>query len=467
MIKHFLYILACCIILAGCTRAHLDIFPPLSSENMATKKLTIAQMHDDILALYTGVLERHPDLTSYADLNTLQMAIDDLNKQVIEPMNRQEFYRIVGQLSYLFNDGHTFLIWPYQEYSQLKEQGSKPFPFVIEKNEEGVFIKQSYFSDDQILLAGIQLVSINGHKIEDVFAHAQHFVGGETLYLREQLVADRFSQMLWSVYGYINNFELVIQIKGEQQSLIINPNQTWKLKQSSKIKPNQAFYYKEIRKGVGYLYVSHFDVDNNWFEEFLDKTFEKIHSQNIETLIIDIRDNSGGNTDAPSYLASYIAHKPFRMVSQVKERLNSENRGLFNYKGNVGDILVEQWDDYIEPKNSNNLFEGNVFLLISPISYSSAIVFATALKDNNMAVLVGQPTGGFANQTAQGNLFNLPNSELRAYVTTRLLLRPSGDESVVGVQPDVVTKPSQQDLLADKDTEIEAVLQQIDGRKKK
>jgi hypothetical protein len=432
---------------------------------MVTKKLTVAQMHDDIRALYSGVLERHPDLKTYADSNTLQAAIDDLQKQIVEPMNRREFYRIVGQLSHLFNDGHTFLIWPYQEYSQLKEQGNKPFPFVIEKNDDGVFTKHTYLNGEQVLSAGSKLVSINGRKIEKIIAHAQRFVGGETRYLREHIVADRFSQMLWSVYGYVDNFELVLDTKDEQRSLIINPAQNWLLEQNADNKHDQNFYFKEIRKGVGYLYVNHFDVDNDWFEEFVDESFEQVNSQNVHTLIIDIRDNAGGNTDSASYLASYVAREPFRMVSQVKERLNVENRGLFNYKGNVGDILVEQWDDYIKPQNSKNRFEGNVFILISPISYSSAIVFATTLKDNNMATLVGQPTGGFANQTGQGNLFNLPNSELRAYVATRLLLRPSGDENVVGVQPDIVTRPNQQDLLAGKDTEIEAVLQQLDDNK--
>jgi hypothetical protein len=465
MIKHLLCILACFTFLQGCTGAHLDIFPSLSSEDMVTKKLTVAQMHDDIEALYSGVLERHPDLKKYADSNTLQAAIGDLQKQITEPMNRREFYRIVGQLSHLFNDGHTFLIWPYQEYNQLKGQGNNPFPFAIEKNNDGVFTKYTYINGERVLSAGSKLISINGRKIENIIAHAQRFVGGETLYLREHIVAERFSQMLWSVYGYIDNFEFVIEIKGKQQSLKINASQNWQVQQDAGNKHDQKFYFKEIRKGVGYLYVNHFDVDNDWFEDFVDESFKKINSHNVQTLIIDIRDNSGGNTDSASYLASYIASEPFRMVSQVKERLNVDNRGLFNYKGSVGDILVDQWNDYVAPQKSQYRFEGNVFLLISPISYSSAIVFATTLKDNNMATLVGQATGGFANQTAQGNLFNLPNSELRGYVATRLLLRPSGDENVIGVQPDLVTRPNQQDLFAGKDTEIAAVLKQLDDNR--
>ena len=76
-----------------------------------------------------------------------------------------------------------------------------------------------------------------------------------------------------------------------------------------------------------------------------------------------------------------------------------------------------------------------MYLLTGSISYSAAIVFAMTLKDNGFATLVGQPTQGFANQSGQGNLFNLPHSELRAYITTRLLVRPSGELTQQGVQP--------------------------------
>ena len=99
--------------------------------------------------------------------------------------------------------------------------------------------------------------------------------------------------------------------------------------------------------------------------------------------------------------------------------------------------------------------------MISPVTYSAGIVFASTVKDWEFATLVGQETGGNANQTAQGNLFNLPHSQLRAYVATRSLIRPSGSEEKGGVKPDIPVIRSQETLLAGIDPEIEAALEAI------
>jgi len=99
--------------------------------------------------------------------------------------------------------------------------------------------------------------------------------------------------------------------------------------------------------------------------------------------------------------------------------------------------------------------------LISPITYSSGIVFATTLKDNGFAILIGQQTGGNANQTAQGNLFNLPNSQLRAYIITRMLVRPSGTTTSGGVKPDHEIIPTASTVSTENDEEVVKAIELI------
>lgn len=256
--------------------------------------------------------------------------------------------------------------------------------------------------------------------------------------------------MLWSVYGYIDNFEIKLQ----EQTLTLSASQQWQASQAN----NEAHYYTKLDKEAGYLYLGHFDIDPSDFESFIDATFAQLKTDGVSKLVIDIRDNPGGNTDTVSYLASYIANKPFRLVSSLQEKLNHENRGWFNYKGEVGEMLTEQWDEWVQPIDSENRFSGEVFLLIGPITYSAAIVLATGLQDHNFATLVGEETGGFANQTAQGNLFNLPNSQLRAYITTRLLVRPSGSLERAPVMPDIKVEVTVESLVDGGDAALEYIL---------
>ncbi|WP_298632555.1 S41 family peptidase [uncultured Umboniibacter sp.] len=456
-------LLVATLLLTGCGNSHLEIFPPLSDDSLMTSKIPVEQLHQDVDAFYQGVLDRHPDLANYASLADLEAEVANIKSLINRPLTRLEFYRQVGQLSHAFNDGHTFLIWPYQEQALLDAQGQILFPLAVEINDDGLFIKNSYAFNGDVISAGSKITQLNDIDTTELVDLAQRYVGGESLALREQVVARRFPIILWSVFGYTNEFELSLEHQNESQQITLARDDDWALVTQDQ-NADTDYYFEVLDGNVGYLYLADFDVDPSWFEEFVDETFSDIAARSIDSLIIDIRDNPGGNTDTVAYLTSYLADKPFRLVARVKEKLNEDNSGLLSYRGKVGEILDEPWEDWVEPTQSENHFGGDTYLLISQVSYSSAIVLATTLQDNEFATLIGQTTGGYANQTAQGNLFNLPASELRAYVPTRILLRPSGDSTVQGVIPEVITRHDAQSLQSGEDTEVAAALAIIEEK---
>lgn len=456
--------LACVLpVLVACQGSHLEIMPDLSDETLMTEYLSVEQMHQDIDALLQGALERHPNLDKYTQVSELKSYTETLKSQVTQPLIRTEFYKIVGQLSHKFNDGHAFLIWPYQEYNRLKEQGAKPFPFEVFINtQQELYIQNDYQSGSERIVGESKILSINGISTKDLVLDMQKYTGGESQFLREKVVAARFPVNLWAVYGFINEFKLEIEVEGKVKTLQVSQAQDWQQTESViSEKTKKEHYFKVIKDGVALLYLDHFDIKPSEFEGFVDESFEQIRALNIHSLIIDIRNNPGGNTDTVAYLSRYLANKPFRLVSALQEKLNKENRGWFNYKGEEGEIVDTKWDEWETPMSDDVRFTGNVYLLTGSISYSAAIVFATTLKDNGFATLVGQPTQGFANQSGQGNLFNLPHSELRAYITTRLLVRPSGELTQQGVQPHYEIEPGNSITQSMDDKTIAATLELI------
>ena len=457
-----LIIFAIWVVLTGCQRQHLEIFPPLSSTDMMDKKIDPKLLHQDIDFLIEGARLRHPDLFKYANEKQLTSYVEQIKSQISEPLTRLEFYRHIGQLNHRFNDGHSMLLWPYPEYARLESTEQQPFPFKIALEPNGkVLLKHHYENDEgEVLAAGSEVTHINGKGIKHLLAQLQRYVGGETAYLRQQFIVGRFPLFLWAVTDMLDEFELGLQVDGKSVFKMVRVNQNWQVIKNEKT-TEESFYYRQVNKDTGFLYVGHFDIEPSKFEDFVDGSFATINSQNIKNLIIDVRDNTGGNTDTVTYLARHLANKPFRLISRLTEKLNPDNRGLFNYKGEVGDMLTSAWEEWEEPVTEESRFKGKTFLLISPITYSAGIVFATTLKDNHFAILIGQETGGFANQTAQGNLFNLPHSELRAYITTRLLVRPSGDTEITGVKPHYQTAVSKQSLRQSRDVEVEKALELI------
>lgn len=448
-------------LLVGCSNSHLEIFPDLPDYQLMDKKIEPELLKQDIQAYYQGAIERHPDIAKYANMDELKKTVQQLQGQITKPMTRLAFYKIVGQLTHRFNDGHSMLIWPYQEYERLKSAGGVPFPFLVKVTQDGeILLRHSYQYEQSTLAAGSKIKAINQQSSTDLLDSMQKYVGGESEYLRQQFVADRFGLILWAVFGITDQFELEVEHDGKVKSIAFDKAQQW-VKSEQKNMMAEEFYLKQLESGVGYLYIGHFDIDPDWFEGFIDQTFAKIRQSRMTSLIIDIRDNTGGNTDTVAYLARYLAKKDFRLVSKMSEKLNNDNRGLMNYKGQVGELIEHDWDDWEEPIDSENRYTGQSYLLISPITYSAGIVFATTLKDNDMAILIGQETGGNANQTAQGNLFNLPNSQLRAYITTRLLVRPNGSKEPGGVKPHYEVIPTAATIAAESDLAMDKALELI------
>ena len=64
--------------------------------------------------------------------------------------------------------------------------------------------------------------------------------------------------------------------------------------------------YKSIAKNIGYIKFIDFVIDKNEFKQQLNELFKKISNDSITDLIIDIRNNPGGNSELTDILTSYI-----------------------------------------------------------------------------------------------------------------------------------------------------------------
>lgn len=87
---------------------------------------------------------------------------------------------------------------------------------------------------------------------------------------------------------------------------------------------------------------------------------------------------------------------------------------------------------YTKPKKlkKNPLrFYGNTFVLIDNCSYSMSVIFAAVMKDYHFATLIGEETGQPANPYGGNYFFSLPNTHLRASVSSGRTYRPNGQNT--------------------------------------
>ncbi|WP_239416447.1 S41 family peptidase [Bacteroides sp. An322] len=164
-------------------------------------------------------------------------------------------------------------------------------------------------------------------------------------------------------------------------------------------------------------------------EEF-DKAYQQLKT--LPYLIIDVRNNGGGNSGNGKKLCEYLVRKPQpHCVSP-----NSE--------------ITPHPDAY----------QGKLFLLTSTYTFSAAESFTLDLKESGNAMLVGEPTGGDTGnrpqtfETSGGIFFRLP--------TRKPSFSPQGfPMEGKGIPPHYEAHQTVADFMKNRDTVLETALQLI------
>ena len=157
---------------------------------------------------------------------------------------------------------------------------------------------------------------------------------------------------------------------------------------------------------IGYIFLPQFYADFNNAAggrnsgDDVAKEIEKLKSENIQGIILDLRNNSGGSlADAIKIVGLFIESGP---VVQVNAR-NGNSR------------VLSDTDNKIP-------YDGNLVVMINPLSASASEIVSAALQDYKRAIIVGS-TASFGKGTVQ-SVVNL--DEMIAYRS------PSGENSNLG-----------------------------------
>lgn len=203
---------------------------------------------------------------------------------------------------------------------------------------------------------------------------------------------------------------------------------------------------KIIKPGLGLVRVNEMlaeyelSDDMNKLDEFLE------NNPNLKALIIDIRQNSGGNIEYwQNYLLPRLIEKKvsvenhmfFRDGMRTKMLLQSEDISYenienvnlanmdLNHKEDLENFSYYSKDDIEISPLKENKFKGNLYLLVDEGVYSAAEGLANFCKNTKIAKLVGHKTGGDGITLGVINDV-LPNSGLVFTYTNTLGYAPDG-----------------------------------------
>ena len=248
--------------------------------------------------------------------------------------------------------------------------------------------------------------------------------------------------------------------------------------------------YDLVPGQVGYFSItSMLNPDPNSKRVQAEKDYLLSYLQSIKeypALVIDIRDNFGGNSgywsdfilplilDKERIQKSYLFQKDAPLfeylIQQHKmQEVTKDFIKSLNVNSQVENIISD-FDYYshrnhiIKPDEESIQYKGNIYLLVNSRVYSSAEMLALFAKETGLATLIGTRTGG--DGLASGlMLFDLPNTGYVVRFTSNLGMTSSGSiNELEQTTPDFEVSPmkplnSNGEINIERDRTIQKVLE--------
>jgi len=395
---------------------------------------TPEQLRADLASIESALERTHPDVSHSVDPAVLARAIDDVRSKLDRPMTSEEAWKLMSGLNPVMADGHLTVLFPGGTAAEIQrhlKSGGRLFPYAVHVTQSGAIFVRSRVDDSATPLAGKRIDTIDGVPADDVAETLLAHMNGDTPALRAELLSERFAFWYWKFFGERRSFRLGI---GDAESVAEASGDTPSAFREKIFE--QVFRFELLAEKAALLTIDEFYWrDKPKFYAFTRAAFERMRDAGTRTLIIDIRANPGGDDDVwYEGIMPYIATKPYRNGSTYVLKI-IEGRAKEGQK--VGDIVHGAQETVYQPQLDNPLrFKGKVYVLISPRTYSSAVLFSTAVQDHGFGTLVG--VGGGARSTQSGGTQNikLPNTQMTVVVPRFVLTRASGRVGLL--QPDVL-----------------------------
>lgn len=344
---------------------------------------------------YDSLVKNYDDKTS-TSLSEFITTYDHIMKSYVEKIDEKELIdnAIKGMFEYL-EDSHTdYLDEDTTVTLQDKLKGEYTGVGIeITDSENGIIIVSVFEkspADKAGLLAGDEIISVNGVNL----------VGKKATYLSSVMKNKN------------DKFELEVVRNDETKKFEVTTSNVTIPSVSS-----------EIFDKTGYIKIETFSATT--YSQFKNK-LEELESKNIENLVIDVRNNTGGYLSSAYEIADLFIEKG-KIIYQLKDK-----------DGNV--------EAYNAKKSNKRTY--NISVLINGSSASASEILAAALKDSYNATLVG--TKSYGKGTVQ-ETEKLASGAMIKY-TTAHWLTPKGiciDE--IGLEP---TNEVIQDMTTDEDEQL-------------
>jgi len=384
---------------------------------LAGERITTSDWEEDFEYLIEKLPESHKNLYANISQSEFRKKAESLKRRIPQ-LSRNEILVEISRLVASVGDAHTTIAF----------EPSMAYPFSFRWFEDGIVNLMTVEKHSHTL--NKKLVAINGVKIDEVVSALSEAISHEnrawikkmvpqylvfTAYL-DGLGIVEMNEPARFTFADKNGDKLIVE------AVPFDPTSKVEFVKNYEYSPQYLknkgeYYWYEYLNDEATLYFKYnlcMNKKDKPLSVVTEAMLSSLEEKDVKKVIIDLRGNGGGNSGL----------------------LNSFIEGLH--------------------RNGEINRKGRIFVLVDRNTFSSAVINAIDLKNKTEAILVGEPTGGKPNHYGEVRYFNLPNTGLRVFYSTKYFEYVEGDPA--SLFPDRQIKLSLQDFLNNRDPVLEAII---------
>lgn len=414
------------------------IFHASCSHAAEATRFSQEAIREDLRFALAEIDRIHPDLAGSVDTDRLRDAVAQACAALDGRLTRDEAWAVMARLNPVLADGHLMLgyaNWRADSAAHLKANGTW-FPFEVIVDAQGTPIVRRLLGGGPTGHAGARITRINGMDANEVAARMLDRVHGDTESFRRHLLGQRWWFYHWKLFGEPGAYATELE-NGERLRLAGVRTMPELLRDEAAFE--RQFQFKLLPGKAAYLKLGTFAwPDLEQYLAFTRDAFAHMRAAGVQTLVIDIRANGGGDDIMwIDGVMRYVADTRFRWASVYAKRILAGRPVEAGQK--VGDVVRGEVTGWIAPALDEPLrFNGRLYVLAGAGTYSSAVLFANTVQDFGVGTLAG--VGGTVRTRQSGGTQNvkLPHTGLVVSSPRLLFTRPSGSKEPLMLTPDLV-----------------------------
>lgn len=460
-------------------------------------KMAPAPLIEDVVLLKKILEANHPSLYWYTPKDSIDLYFQQTIQNITDSLNEVEYKNRLSQLIAHIHCGHTTVRFS-KAYGKVASRYRYPqFPLALKAWDDSLIVIGSAYKNDSVFKRGTVVTTINGQSPRQILDTLYQYIStdGYGWNHKSQIISGNFPGWYKTILGDADSMYTIqyIDSSGIEKTAHIKsyrPVIDTTRKEETVVAIAEQFSRRELRKlrlqnkrsmlidtATHTAFIRLTTFTGGRLRSFFRKSFKTMKRLGIQNLVMDLRENGGGNVGNSIQLTKYLVNKLFKVGDSVV----ADNRKLkysryikpsfiywlsMNFGGTKmddGKIHYRRYErHYFQPKQKHH-FDGNVYLIQGGYTFSAATMFISQLQGQPNVKIVGEESGGgyYGNSAMHIPVITLPNSEIKVSLPLYRLVMDKNRPKGRGVFPDIEIKPSSAAIREGYDIKIREVRKMI------